>query len=96
MIFPVGINENIKIDRIESYPNPTTDVLNLRFELTNKNLVSVNLLDITGKVLTNKSFGNLSSGTYNESFNTSSFTSGIYFIEVTVGNERIVNRFIVK
>ncbi|TXB67165.1 T9SS type A sorting domain-containing protein [Vicingus serpentipes] len=96
MTFPVGINENIKIDRLESYPNPTTDILNLRFELKNSNLVSVNLLDITGKVLKNKSFGNLSSGTYNESFNTSSFTSGIYFIEFTVGNEKIVNRFIVK
>lgn len=94
--FPVGVNENIKIDRIESYPNPTTDVLNIRFELKNSNIVSANLLDITGKVLTSKSFGNLASGTYNESFNTSSFTSGIYFIEFTIGEDKIVNRFMVK
>lgn len=95
-VYPVGINENIKIDRLESYPNPTTDVLNIRFELKNSNVVSANLLDVTGKVLTSKSFGNLASGTYNESFNTSSFTSGIYFIEFTIGEEKIVNRFMVK
>jgi hypothetical protein len=95
-IYPVSVNDNIKIDRLESYPNPTSDILNLRFELKNSNIVTANLLDITGKVLSSKSFGNLASGTYNESFNTSSYTSGIYFIEFTIGNEKIVNRFIVK
>jgi hypothetical protein len=95
-IYPVGVNENIKIDRLESYPNPTTDILNIRFELKNNNVVSANLMDVTGKVLTSKSFGNLASGTYNESFNTSSFTPGIYFIEFTIGTEKVVNRFVVK
>jgi len=64
--------------------------------LKNNSTVSANLLDVTGKVLTTKSFGNLSSGTYNEAFNTSSFNAGIYFIEFTIDEEKIVNRFIVK
>jgi len=94
--FPVGINENITVDRIVSYPNPTTDVLNIKFELKNNNLVTANLLDITGKVLTTKSFGNLPSGTYTESFNTSNYNSGVYFIEFVIGNEKLVNRFLIK
>lgn len=94
--FPVGINENIKVDRIVSYPNPTTAVLNIKFELKNNNLVTANLIDITGKVLSTKSFGNLNAGVYNESFNTSSFNAGVYFIEFLIGDEKIVNRFLIK
>lgn len=94
--FPVGINENIKVDRIVIYPNPTTDVLNIRFELKQDNKVSARLLDITGKILTSKSFGNLNSGVYNESFNTSNFSSGVYFIEFSIGEEKVINRFLVK
>lgn len=94
--FPVGITENIKVDRLVSYPNPTKGVLNLRFELANNNSVTINVLDVTGKVLISNSLGQLSAGTYNERVNTSSLSSGIYFIELTINEEKVVNRFIVE
>ncbi len=94
--FPVGINENIKVERIVTYPNPATDVLNIRFELKTNNIVSVRLLDVTGKIVATKSLGNLTTGTYNESFNTSDFNAGVYFIEFTIGDEKTINRFLVK
>jgi hypothetical protein len=95
-VFPVGISENITIDRLVSYPNPATDIIKLRFNIVNDNNVTIKLIDITGKELTSRSLGHLTSGTYQESFNTSKFTSGIYFIEFTLDDEKIVKQFVVK
>ncbi|MCO6500130.1 MAG: T9SS type A sorting domain-containing protein [Vicingus serpentipes] len=95
-VFPVGITEQLKVEKLVSYPNPTTDVLKIKFNLINENNVSIRLVDVVGKELTNRNLGNLAAGEYRESFNTSEFTTGVYFIEFTLGNEKIVNRFVVK
>ena len=96
-VFPVGINENIKIDKIVSYPNPVNEELNIRFTTSTTNNTSISLIDVTGKTLTTRPLGNLPSGTYTESFNTSSLSSGVYFIEITLENNKTsVNRFVVK
>jgi len=95
-LFPVGIAEGLTVEKIVAYPNPVTDVLKIKFNITNNNQVSIRLIDVLGKELTNRSLGNISSGTYRESFNTSNFANGVYFVEFTLGNEKIVERFIVK
>lgn len=95
-IFPVGISENLTVEKLVSYPNPTTYVLNIKFNIKKNNSISIRLIDALGKELTSRSLGYLPSGIYRESFNTSSFSKGIYFIEFTLGNEKIVERFIVK
>ncbi len=95
-VYPVGISEDLTVEKLVSYPNPTTDILNIRFNLKNENNISIKLIDVTGKELIRTELGNLSQGTHDESFNTSSFNSGIYFIKFTLGDEKIVNRFVVK
>jgi hypothetical protein len=94
--FPVGIAEGITVEKLVSYPNPTTDVLKIKFEILNNNAVTIRLIDVTGKQLETRSLGNLSAGTYRESFNTSHFTSGIYFIEFFIDGNKQVERFVVK
>ncbi len=95
-IFPVGITEEITVEELVTYPNPVTDLLKIRFNIKNNNEVSIRLIDAVGKELVNRSLGNLTSGTYRESFNTSNFSNGVYFLEFTLGSEKIVERFIVK
>jgi Secretion system C-terminal sorting domain len=95
-LFPVGITENITVEKLVSYPNPATDEIKIKFNIVNDNNVSIRLVDITGKELTNRSLGKLSSGTYRETFNTSSYTSGIYFIEFILDDEKITERFVIK
>ncbi|PCJ01471.1 MAG: hypothetical protein COB15_00685 [Flavobacteriales bacterium] len=95
-VFPVGISENLRVEKLVAYPNPATDVLKIKFNIQNNNDVTIRLVDALGKELTNRSLGHLSSGTYRESFNTSSFSKGVYFIEFTLDNEKVVERFIVK
>lgn len=95
-LFPVGVSEHLKVEKLVSYPNPATDVLKIKFNLIKENNVSIRLIDILGKELVNRHLGNLSSGEYREIFNTSSFDTGVYFIEFTLGNEKVVERFVVK
>jgi len=66
-VFPVGITEQLKVEKLVSYPNPATDVLRIRFNLTNDNNVSIRLVDALGKQLTARNLGSLSSGEYRES-----------------------------
>ena len=60
------------------------------------NEVTIRLIDVSGKELTTRSLGHLSGEAYKSSFNTRNFTNGVYFIEFSLGSEKIVERFIVK
>jgi hypothetical protein len=95
-VFPVGVNELVNVEKLVAYPNPVKDILNLRFELKADKNVVVNLIDITGKQLSTLDFGQLSKGIYNQTFNTTNFGSGIYFIEFVIDGEKMVERFVVQ
>lgn len=95
-VFPIGIAEGLTVEKLVAYPNPVTDVLKIKFNLINNNQVTIRLIDALGKELTKRFLGNISTGTYRESFNTSNFSNGVYFVEFTLGNEKMVERFIVK
>jgi hypothetical protein len=95
-VFPVGIAEGLTVDKLVAYPNPATDVLKIKFNIENDNNVSIRLIDALGKELTTRSLGHLSSGVYRESFNTSDFSTGVYFLEFTLGDEKLVKRFAIK
>jgi len=67
-------------------PNPVEDVINL--ESTNK-IESVNILDAQGRTV-------LSPGIQSSNIDVSNLRTGIYFMEVIVGNEKKIQRFVKK
>jgi hypothetical protein len=95
-IFPVGVSEFVDVEKIVAYPNPVKEVLNIRFNLKADKNIKIKLVDILGKELTSLDFGKLSKGAYNQTFNVSSFSTGIYFIEFLIDGEKIVERFVVE
>jgi hypothetical protein len=95
-VFPVGIAEGLTVEKLVAYPNPATDILKIKFNIEKDNNVNIRLVDALGKELTTRSLGHLSSGTYRESFNTSDFSTGVYFLEFTLGDEKLVKRFAIK
>ena len=95
-VFPVGISEDLTVSQLISYPNPATDQIKIKFDLNTDKNVTIRLIDITGKTLENRYLGNLANGTYRETFNTSNYSSGVYFIEFSLDEEKIVERFIIK
>lgn len=75
----VGIN-HIEKSNFMLYPNPATDVCNLKMENPENTIV---VMDVTGRVV-------METTTINTTFyalDVSAFTPGLYFINVTSGNE---------
>lgn len=95
-VFPVGVSEIVDVEKIVAYPNPVKEVLNIRFNLKVDKNIKLRLVDITGKELTNIDFGNLSVGTYNQTFDVSNYSSGVYFIEFLIDGQKKVERFVVE
>ncbi len=88
-VFTLG--EEVK--NVSVYPNPASDVLTVLFEAQSENS-KVILTDITGKEVYNQQIE--SSLFTNHSVNVSNFTKGIYFLTVTNGNSRSVQKVIVN
>ncbi|HOY90370.1 MAG TPA: T9SS type A sorting domain-containing protein, partial [Bacteroidales bacterium] len=87
----VGINENDFTNiNISIYPNPVTDILNIHFQ-NNADKVSVQILDIMGRILYNEVLFNINNDVL---INTSSMPSGTYVIRVINSNDLLQKSFI--
>ncbi|RFC55938.1 Omp28-related outer membrane protein [Brumimicrobium aurantiacum] len=67
------------------YPNPTSNVVNVEFELTNTNDVSVSILNTVGQTVTSNNLGNVS-GVQSTQLDVSSLESGMYIVKVQTAN----------
>ena len=72
------------------YPNPTIGLVNVELNLDAEDDVNIRVLDALGNVITTESRDNMIQDII--SIDLSNNASGVYFIETTVGAERIVNR----
>ncbi len=76
------------------YPNPFTDRLNLKFELAKAGEVTVELMDINGRLLDRQAI-NAKAGANNstiESFG--SLKAGVYFARISNGAETTMVRLV--
>ncbi|HEY0679468.1 MAG TPA: T9SS type A sorting domain-containing protein, partial [Chitinophagaceae bacterium] len=79
--------------RILAYPNPFTDNVKIDFNNSSSgNQISVDILDITGRLMYRKDAGRVPAGmnTLRMDVSNSSFTPGIYFVRLNI-NGRTVN-----
>ncbi len=89
---PLGISQvNNGGNSITAYPNPTKDVLNIRFNYPVSGTVSAKIYDLTGRVI--------DKGDYNTpasiiTFPVGHLPSGLYFYEVTNNGNTIRNKFV--
>lgn len=83
----VGINENELIQAISVSPNPTNGLVRISFEGLNSEM-TVSLRDVNGRILVTKSGSSLIE------LDLSDVEAGVYFIDCTVGGQRIVKRVV--
>lgn len=81
---------------LKAYPNPTTDVFTLEYNLLESSDVNMSLTDITGRVVENKQFSNLPTGTFRTDFDTNGLADGVYLYNVRVGNKNHTGKIIVS
>jgi hypothetical protein len=85
----VGMQEiNISNNNISIFPNPTSNILNIQYTLTQSSEVKFELYDLIGKsVKTIVDLNNQLNNTYETSVSLSDLDSGIYFIKITLNKE---------
>jgi hypothetical protein len=72
------------------YPNPSSNRINIKFE--NNSITAIKLFDNLGKIVKSVDEINRSS----TSLDISNFNSGIYYLQILVGNELVSQKIIVN
>ena len=91
-----GFNEVNLNDVINVAPNPANEMTNFNIILRNNKEVSIQIFDITGKMVDNINRANYSKGVHSISYNTTNLTNGIYIYQVITGKEINSGKLIVK
>jgi Secretion system C-terminal sorting domain/Cleaved Adhesin Domain len=91
-----GIQESEGGIAFKTYPNPANDVVHISFELVDAAPVTINVYDITGKLVQTEQKGNLSPGYQNLQIDLGSVIAGVYRVELVTGNVRSNSRVVVQ
>jgi len=91
----VGIDENFA-DKVEIYPNPANNLLNINIHNSTYEQAELKLISIQGKVVYQKS-AIINSGDYSEKINLEKLNNGIYILTlISNGNTLITEKVIVN
>jgi hypothetical protein len=92
-----GINEPIVQSskfKVQCYPNPVVEMLNVECLMLNKGNVNLKILDITGREVATLMDGVKEKGEYTLKYDASDLRSGIYFVKVESGDGIAVGKFV--
>jgi len=84
--------ENLRA--IAIFPNPTSNKVNIEFELKNSANVTIEVTDLTGKVIATKQIKNAHSGTNLVSMDSSEYARGIYSVSVKTNDSLSTHKLI--
>jgi len=74
------------------YPNPASDRLNISFVCQESENTTINIFDLSGKMIVSNPLGNISNGLKSIELNTSNLTPGIYIFELTSGQKSSIKK----
>jgi len=91
--------EEVTVDNIsvsQNVPNPFTNNSVITYNLNEAANVSVQIVDVTGKVVTTINEGNQNAGEHNITIDGSTLAEGTYFYTFTAGNYQVTKRMVVS
>jgi hypothetical protein len=92
----VGIEELSHIvSNFEIYPNPAKSLANINIELKSEENISLQILDISGKVIRTANYGRLN-GSYVLPIDLSGINSGMYIVNMWIGNQTITEKLVIN
>lgn len=98
----ISVKENLSDKKAENnlslYPNPTSTEVFVNFNAVDGESATVNIMDITGKVVLTQYIGKLYNGEVSVPVEVSTLTSGIYMVNVTStsGVKRVAKLIVTK
>ena len=80
----VGLNELASSSNLTIFPNPANETVNVAFEQNTNDLIQIELIDATGRVIAQNE--SIEIGTNNVSFDVANLSSGFYTVRLTNSN----------
>jgi hypothetical protein len=80
---------------ISIYPNPFKELFEVNFTLDNDSAIKIELFDAIGRKIKTVAHKNLEAGLHHLAIDGEELTKGIYFVELTMGNQS-AKKMIVK
>ena len=77
-----------------SYPNPFNPSTTIRFDVKTQRNTILHIFDINGRLVISLVDEVLASGTHEVQWNASQQSSGIYFVELMSGKDRVVQKIV--
>ncbi len=89
-----GIDETTPSVFVSVYPNPVADLVNVSASLTGARDIVLSITDAAGRVFLTESRGTMPAGSHLFRLDAAGLASGVYFLTVESGEERIVKKFV--
>ena len=92
-----GIKDNTKAaTEVSLFPNPATDKATVNFNIASASDVSIEVIDITGKVVKTVSLNNVAAGANSADLNVADFATGIYSVAVKTNDSSVTKKLVIK
>ncbi len=92
----VGLEDVNFLNSIQLFPNPATDNITLKYDLASAGQTSIDVLDMTGRLVKEVYQGNKAMGAQNQNIDLSDLVSGVYFVRLSLNGEQVVRRVVVQ
>lgn len=103
VVTELNLNQSLNVGELSSdvtvgtiAPNPTSGETTVVYSLKNDATVTIQIVDVTGKVISTVTENNLTAGTQKTSFDASNLSSGVYYVNINTGNSVATQKFIKK
>jgi hypothetical protein len=91
-----GITENVFVNNINIFPNPVQTTAELNFNLSEANVVNVKITNALGQAVASEKLGKIGAGSHVYTVDATKLNSGLYFIELEVGNSSVTRKISVN
>jgi hypothetical protein len=85
-ITPISVEVPTHFSLLQNYPNPFNPSTNIRYDLPKNGFVKLVVFDELGREIETLVNENQTAGTYEATFNSSKYSSGVYFYTLTTDN----------
>lgn len=94
--FNIGLDELSNLSALSVFPNPATDEVSVSFDVTDATDLTVEVLDLAGKVLETVVDAANVTGSQNAAVNITDYAAGMYVINITTNEGSIQRKFVKK
>ncbi len=93
---PLAAEKKETKNSLTVYPNPTSGLITLQYELQRPSDVQARVIDVFGRLITTKSFGTQQSGKHSENLELQTYQSGTYLLIIETNKGSKITKVVIE